>query len=162
MPAHLWQAYSPPWPRRLSRLTVRSPPPAGSGTRAGSGGEFPDGAAREGRRRDGRFPHPFTRPLEVPALRPPPLRHLFLPSPHLSLPPSATAAAAATFASPSQRSPPPRPPPRGRHLCGGLGGAVRGQLTPARSAPARSTRAAGGQLPERGAGSGLWAGRAGH
>lgn len=40
-----------------------------------------------------RFPHLFARPLEVPALRLPPLRRLFLPSPHLSLPPAPAAAA---------------------------------------------------------------------
>lgn len=102
-----------------------------------------------------RFPHPFARPLEVPALRPPPLRRLFLPSPRLSLPP----APAAAPAPPPQRCPPPRPPPRGRHLWGELGGAARGQLALARSAPARSppVRVGGGVGRRDGRGHCVWA-----
>lgn len=78
-------------------------------------GEFPMAQRGQGRR----FHHPFARPLEVPALRPPPFHRLFLPSPHLSLHPAPAAAAAP--APPPQRCPPPRPAARGRHLWGGLG-----------------------------------------
>lgn len=98
-------------------LPANGPRSAASGQRRRGGerqGEFPMAQLGQGRC----FPHPFARPLKVPALRPPPLRRLFLPSPHLSLPP----APAAAPAPPPQSCPPPRPAARGRHLWGRLGG----------------------------------------
>lgn len=98
-------------------LPANGPRSAASGQRRRGGerqGEFPMAQLGQGRR----FPHPFARPLEVPALRPPPLRCLLLPAPHLSAPP----APAAAPAPPPQRCPQPRPAARGRHLWGGLGG----------------------------------------
>lgn len=74
-------------------LPANGPRSAASGQRRRGGerqGEFPMAQLGQGRR----FPHPFARPLVVPALQPPPLRRLFLPSPQLSLPPAPAAAPA--------------------------------------------------------------------
>lgn len=75
-------------------LPANGPRSAASGQRRRGGerqGEFPMAQLGQGRC----FPHPFARPLKVPALRPPPLCRLFLPPRTCHCPPL-----------------PPPPPPR--------------------------------------------------
>lgn len=127
-------------------LPANGPRSAASGQRRRGGerqGEFPMAQLGQGRC----FPHPLARPLEVPALRPPALRRLRLPSRQLSLPSTPATAPAP----PPQHYPLPRLAARGRHLWGGLGGPRGAVGSGAQCACAERSRAGGrGRRPEGG------------